>query len=301
MAKQKRAQTKILRESVAVIGHGNWGTSLAYAIRRSSWTLREIVVREHPAAPRTRSTKPRHPWPHAALDAEILWLCVPDDAIEAACAELLRHRPSLRGQIVTHSSGARTASALQAARLAGARTAAVHPVMTFPTRRIVSLKNVLFGIESESPAARTRLKQLVTAIGGESFPIAAQNKVLYHAAGTLSSPLLVSALTAAEQTARLAGLAPAIAAKMTAVLAEASLANLRTQGPANSFSGPLARGDAGTIRLHLEALREHPVLAGVYRALAGHALESLPVRERETMAALLQPETKPARRKQHRK
>jgi predicted short-subunit dehydrogenase-like oxidoreductase (DUF2520 family) len=173
--------------------------------------------------------------------------------------------------------------------------------MTFPTRRIVSLKNVLFGIEAESPAARNRLKQLAAALGGEPFTIAAQSKVLYHAAGTMASPLIVSALTAAQQTARLAGLTPAVAAKMTGVLAEASLGNLRSRGAANSFSGPLARGDAGTIRLHLEALREHPVLAGVYRALATHALDSLPVRERDTIAALLQPEPKPARRRQNKK
>jgi predicted short-subunit dehydrogenase-like oxidoreductase (DUF2520 family) len=299
MAKQQRAQTKLLRESVAVIGLGNWGTSLASAIRRSPWNLTEIVTR---IAPSTRSRSlPLRTWQTATLSAEVLWLCVPDDAIEAACATLRQHRPSLRGQIVAHSSGARTASALEAARRAGARTAAVHPVMTFPTRRIVSLKGVLFGIEAESPAVRTRLKQLVTALGGEPFPLSAQSKSLYHAAGTLASPLLVSALAAAQQTARLAGLTPAVAAKMTAVLAQASLANFRAQGPANSFSGPLARGDAGTIRLHLEALQEHPVLVGVYRALAAHALDSLPVRERETIAALLQPEAKPARRKQNTK
>ena len=298
MAKKQQAQSKILRESVAVIGPGNWGTSLADAIRRSPWNLHEVIVRHQPDA---RTKLPLHAWPNAALDAEILWLCVPDDAIESTCAQLLHHRPSLRGQIVAHSSGARTTSALEAARLAGARTAAVHPVMTFPTRRIVPLKNVLFGVESESPAVRTRLRQLVTALGGEPFPISAKSKVLYHAAGTLASPLLISALAAAQQTARLAGLPPAIAAKMTAVLAQASLANFRTQGPANSFSGPLARGDAGTIRLHLEALHEHPVLAEAYRALASHALQALPVRERESIAALLHPEPKPARRKQNKK
>ncbi len=297
MAKKQRAQAKIICESVTVIGPGNWGTSLAQAIHRSPWNLREIIVRNHPK--QSRPATPCHAWPHAALDAEIVWLCVPDDTIESACAELLRHRPTLRGQIVVHSSGARTAQALQAARLAGARTAAVHPVMTFPTRRVVSLKNILFGIESESPTARNRLKQLVAAIGGESFTIAAPKKALYHAAGTMASPLLVSALTAAQQTARLAGLTPTVAAKMTSVLAEASLGNLRSRGTADSFSGPLARGDAGTIRLHLEALREHPVQAGVYRALAVHALDSLPVRERETIAALLKQE--PASRRQNRK
>lgn len=284
MANKRR--TRVVRGSVAVVGQGNWGTSLAQAVRRSAWHLREVVVRSRPPA---RKALPSHSWQNAALDAEILWLCVPDDAIEQACAELVRLRPSLHGQTVAHSSGARTAKALDAARQAGARVAAVHPVMTFPDRRVIRLQGVLFGVETEDPACRRRLRQLVRALGGEPFAIGAESKVLYHAASTMASPLLVSALTAAEEMARLAGLSRNVAAKMTGVLAEATLSNLHRHGAAKSFSGPLARGDAGTIRLHLEALGKHPQLAGVYRALASHALERLPVKQRETIASLLEP------------
>ena len=167
----------------------------------------------------------------------------------------------------------------------------------FPGRKAAPLKGVLFGVEAESAACRKRLEELVRALGGEPFVIAAENKVLYHAAGMMVSPLLVSVVTAAEEMARLAGLPREVAAKMTEALAEATLSNVRRRGAAESFSGPLARGDVGTIRLHLAALGEHPVLAGVYRALASHALEALPVRERDAMAALLEPEPKPRKRK----
>ena len=63
-----------------------------------------------------RTSLPVREWGEAALDAEVIWLCVGDDAIEAAGAEGVRGRPDLRGQIVAHSSGARTAGALEAAR-----------------------------------------------------------------------------------------------------------------------------------------------------------------------------------------
>lgn len=282
---EKRRKT-VARGSVAVVGLGNWGTSLARGVERSEWELREVVVRRRGAG---RTALPVRAWDEAALDAEVVWLSVPDDGIEAACAELVRRRVDLRGQVVAHSSGARTADALEAARQAGARVAAVHPVMTFPGRRVVKLAGVLFGVEAEQAACRTRLKALVRALGGEPFAIEAKSKVLYHAAGTMVSPLLVSALTAAEEMARLAGLRPEVAARMTAALAEATLRNVRKRGAAQSFSGPLARGDAGTIQLHLAALGEHPELAGVYRALARHALERLPVKEREAIGALLIP------------
>jgi predicted short-subunit dehydrogenase-like oxidoreductase (DUF2520 family) len=230
---------------------------------------------------------PLREWGDAALDAEVVWLAVPDDAIEAACGELVRRRGDLRGQVVAHSSGARTAGSLEAARLAGARVGAVHPVMTFPVRRVVGVKGVLFGVEAENAVCRRRLKDVVRALGGEPFVIASASKVLYHAAGMMASPLLVSALTAAEEMARRAGLSREVAARMTGELAAVTVQNVRKRGAAASFSGPLARGDAGTIRLHLAALGEHPVLAGVYGALARQALDSLPVKEREAMALLL--------------
>lgn len=290
MAEKRRA--KVARNSVAVVGLGNWGSSLARAVSGSEWELREVVVREVVRGGRT--ALPVRTWDEAELDAEVIWLCVGDDGIAAACAELVRRRVDLRGQVVAHSSGARTAGALEAARVAGARVASVHPVMTFPGRRVVRLRGVLFGVEAEQAACRRRLMELVRALGGEPFAIAAVSKVLYHAAGTMASPLLVSALTAAEEMARLAGLGREVAAKMTGALAEATLGNVRRRGAAASFSGPLARGDAGTIRLHLEALGEHPVLAGVYRELARYALDALPVKEREAVAWLLEPERKPA-------
>lgn len=288
-ATEKPARNAVVRSSVVMVGLGNWGSSLAQAVRKSDWSLREVVVRRRSGR---RTALLVRNWSEAALDAELIWLCVPDDAIEVACAELVRRRPDLRGQMVVHSSGARTAEALETARLSGARVAAAHPVMTFPGRGVVPLKGVLFGVEAEQPACRTRLKQVVRALGGEPFVISAENKALYHAAGTMASPLLVSAMAAAQEMAQLAGLSHEVATKMTAALAGATLKNVQQRGAAKSFSGPLARGDAGTIRLHLEALQEHPVLAGVYRALASHALESLPVNHRELVAALLEPGSK---------
>ena len=303
--------TATARGTLAVIGLGNWGTALAHAALRlrpeNGLTLREVVVRTRPAAASLRGSQtrsglpirtPTRTWNEAALDAEFLWLCVPDDAIEAACAELVGRKADLRGQIVLHASGARESALLRPALEAGARIASVHPVMSFPTRAAVPLQGLLYGVETADATARRRLFAMLRTLGGDPFAIAPGSKHLYHAAGTLASPLLVSAFTAAAETARLAGIAPAAAAKMAAVLAGATLQNIEQRGAAQSFSGPFARGDAGTIKLHLQALAAHPVLAGVYRALALQALEALPVRERESIAALLRaPQKKSQRRR----
>ena len=276
-----------LKPGVAVIALGNWGTSLTAALANAD-LLHEIVVRRRKASSPPAAVS----WKHAALDAHILWLCVPDSAISDVAAEIVYRRPDLRGQIIVHSSGALTVDALDAARRAPDRrhspaVASVHPVMTFPTRHAIPLSGVLFGIESPNPAPRRTLHSLIRKLGGHPFDIASKDKALYHAAGTLASPLLVSELTAAIVTARLAGLDRKTAVRWVEALATATSRNLFACGPSNSFSGPFARGDASTIRLHLQALQKHPIVADVYRSLALHALATLPVRSAQALIAAL--------------
>lgn len=271
-------------DSLALIGLGNWGTSLAYGVLSAGLSLREIVVRGR--TPREVSGLPIVRWKQACLDAPIVWLCVPDGEIEAAAQQMAAGR-SLRGQIVVHSSGALTVDALAAARSAGAQVAAVHPVMTFPTRQPVPLTHVLFGIETASPVARRKLTEVVHRLGGRAFRIDGRRKALYHTAGTMASPLLVSALGAAIETARSAGLNPRDAAEVIEALSQATLRNVFARGAGQSFSGPFARGDAATVKLHLQALAGHPILAGVYHSLALHALESLPVKNRRALTQVL--------------
>ncbi len=275
------------RIDVAVIGLGNWGSSLAAALTRAGVPVREIVVRR-----RMRSCPyPTVLWTKAALDARILWLCVSDSAISDVATRIANRRPDLSGQIVVHSSGALTVDALEPARRYGATVASVHPAMTFPTRKAVPLDSVLFGVEAPDSSTRRTLHSLIRKLGGQPFDIASENKALYHAAGTLASPLLVSELAAAIETARLAGLDRKTAARWVETLAQATAKNVFARGAARSFSGPFARGDASTIRLHLQALQQHPMLPDLYRSLAVHALGALPV---QNARALVEALRKPA-------
>jgi predicted short-subunit dehydrogenase-like oxidoreductase (DUF2520 family) len=273
-----------MKDEVTVIGPGNWGSSLLAALRRARIPVREVVSRTR----RSGATSLRD----AQLNARILWFCVPDGAIADVAAALVERRReqerTLRGQLVVHSSGALTVAALEVARKAGAAVASVHPAMSFPTREVVDLQDVLFGVESQQPEVKRRLYALIRKIGGRPFAIPSAKKALYHAAGTLASPLLVSELTAAIATARMAGLSAGEARKLVGVLALATVRNVFEQGETKSFSGPFARGDVATISLHLRALAEHPIVAEIYRSLARNAVEALPVERQGEIRSLLE-------------
>jgi predicted short-subunit dehydrogenase-like oxidoreductase (DUF2520 family) len=259
------------RGGVAVIGLGNWGTSLAAALDPCGLLAERVHAQR-------RGSRVR-------LDARVLWLCVPDGAI-ASTAEWLvgqrrdLHSQDLDGQTVVHSSGALDRRVLAVAVRAGARTASVHPMMSFPTRRVVALKGTRFGVEAADAATRKELFALVRRLGGRPFAIDGRGKAMYHAGAMFGSPLLVATLAAGVRAMREAGIAEEEALALLGPMAAATVANVQKLGLARSFSGPLARGDAATVKLHREALEKHPLVAYVYDSLARLAAEDLPSADR---------------------
>jgi predicted short-subunit dehydrogenase-like oxidoreductase (DUF2520 family) len=276
-----------IRKGVVVIGAGNWGSSLAVGVVAAGIPLIEVVVRSVRGRRAKSGGVGAISWENAKLDAEVLWICVPDGAIAEVAAQIAKRRGDLlHGQTVVHSSGALTIAGLKSARLAGAGVGGIAPVFSFPTPRPVPLDGVLFAVEAGPKEAR-KLTGLVRKLGGKPLLISSESKVLYHAAATMASPLLVSAMQAAVVTAGLAGLNPREAEAVVRVLAETSSQNFFSRGAQRSFSGPFARGDAGTVELHLRALLEHPTLYCAYLALARNAVESLPVRNRVELERVL--------------
>lgn len=286
--KAKRTRKRIVppRKGVAIIGAGNWGSSLASAAIRSKVPLLEVVVRRTGRAGVAAGAASAVAWRDAVLDAETIWICVPDGETPDVAASIIARRPQLHGQVVIHSSGAFTVAALEAAKQAGARVGAAAPVFTFPTREPVALTGVAFAVEA-APSAWRKISGLVRELGGRPFRISAETKVLYHAAATMASPLLASALHAAVTTARVAGLRQIDAETVVASLARATLQNYFERGSRRSFSGAFARGDTQTIELHLEALLPHPTLHKIYLALARNAVNSFPVRDEAGLKRLL--------------
>lgn len=262
-----------LERGVAVIGLGNWGSSLAAALDRVGLLAERVHARR-------RSTR-------APLNARCLWLCVPDAAIEETCAWLVEVRPDLRGQVVVHSSGALNRSVLGAAERAGAKTGSVHPMMSFPTRRPVELGGTRFAVETEDDATGRLLFTLARRIDGRPFAIDGTKKAMYHAAAMFGSPFIVATLAAGVSAMREAGIDEREALALLGPMTATTVANVQKQGLARSFSGPLARGDVATVKLHRKALERHPLEAHVYDSLARLAARDLPSKNRSALEKTL--------------
>jgi predicted short-subunit dehydrogenase-like oxidoreductase (DUF2520 family) len=279
------------KPTVAILGPGRLGSSLAFALKSAGYSIREIISRNRASSIKSATALAHKVGAKASslakarLDADLLWLCVPDSQISPIAHQLAAKKLD-RPNFVFHSSGALTSDELDSLRQPGASVASVHPLMTFVRGASPSLENVPFALEGDREAIRTA-QTIAHDLGGEPFLISAETKPLYHAWGAFLSPLLVAALITSEQVAHAAGLSTRHARKKMMPIIRQTLANYFALGPAGSFSGPLVRGDTHVLRRHLAHLKKLPEARAVYLALTSAALRHLPTRRRVELARIL--------------
>jgi predicted short-subunit dehydrogenase-like oxidoreductase (DUF2520 family) len=283
------------RPSIAIIGAGPVGSTLAKHMATAGYSITEIISRKRPRSLAKARRLARSVGASAAtattarLHADVIWFCVPDAEVAEAAADLSSH--AWNAKIALHSSGVLTSDALGILRRKGAAVASVHPLMTFVRRSAPQLRDVTFAIEGDSQAARAAF-EIVRKLGGNPVRLRRQDKAAYHAFATVVCPLLVSLLASAEAVALLAKISGPKARRRMFPMLRQTLANYERLGPAKSFSGPFVRGDVATVRQHLSVLASAPAAKRVYIALAEAALESLPSHNtsaiQELMAAISQ-------------
>lgn len=296
--RQGRKKEARKKPAVAFVGAGKLAGFVAPALAQAGYRITEIVARAGAGSMKRARTLARRVGARAvtanraALDADVLWFAVPDGEIQRAAESLARAAKALRMKLLRprfafHSSGALGSGELASLRKLGTRVASVHPLMTFVPRSRPSLAGVPFAVEGNGSAIRVA-RTMVRELGGNSFVLAAQPKVAYHAWATMTSPLLVAYLVTLEKAAHAAGLGRGKARQMSLPIIRQTVENYARMGPANSFSGPFVRGDAETVAKHLALLKRSPKVRAVYRALARMALDGLPVRNGDRLSGLLE-------------
>ena len=265
--------------------------ALAPALACAGYHIEEIVSRRANESLRRANTLARRTRARtvttdkARLSSEIIWFCVTDDAIAGAARDLAA-RVDWKGKIALHSSGALSSDELAPLQHRGAAIGSVHPMMTFVRSSDVDMKGVPFALEGDTRAVHVG-RRVALDLGGMPFRISKENKVLYHAMGSFSSPMVVAVLALAERIAAAAGIPRSkIHAVMGPILLK-TLDNFLKNGAAAAFSGPINRGDLDTVRKHVTELGRVPGAREAYAALARAAAEMLPIKRRDELLKVL--------------
>ncbi|KAD4059640.1 DUF2520 domain-containing protein [Arthrobacter yangruifuii] len=275
------------RLGVGVIGAGRVGAVLGAALRAAEHAVVGVSAVSDASRERAENLLPGVPVleiPDIVERSELVLLAVPDDALEPLVAGLAKTGAWQAGQLVAHTSGRFGTEVLAPARAAGAIPLALHPAMTFTgmSLDLTRLADCSFGISA--PAAVLPIAQaLVVEMGAEPVVIDEADRVLYHAALAHASNHLVT--LASQSTQLLAGLGVEHPDRLLGPLMRASLENALASGE-GALTGPVARGDVGTVSAHARALAD----AGTEDIRAAYAALSAATAARAVDRGLLTPQ-----------
>ena len=257
-------------ETFAIIGLGKVGSSIGCLLKQAGYNIVAVVDQSEETLRKNIVYTGGKPFSNPSeidVDAACFIITTGDDQIQKACEELSPHLKA--DSVVIHMSGAGGLDLLRPARRAGAKTGSIHPLQTFSDieTAIGSLAGTVYGITVD-PDLENWANRLVRAIGGVPFFVDNRDRALYHAAACIVSNYFVSLMYMAEEIYRILGLDAKEARRAFWPLLMGTLHNIEQKGSVPSLTGPIARGDLGTLEKHLEAIRaQMPSLLSVYGEL----------------------------------
>lgn len=245
------------RLGVGIIGAGKVGAVLGAALRAAEHAVVGVSAVSEASRERADTLLPGVPVleiQDIVERAELVLLAVPDDALGPLVDGLAKLSAWQPGQLVAHTSGRFGVGILHPVRAAGAVPLALHPAMTFTgmSLDLTRLLDCTFGVTAD-PAMLPIAQALVVEMGAEPVAIAEGDRPLYHAALAHGSNHLVTLVAQAAEMLREVGVEEP--GRMLGPLLRASLENALASGE-SALTGPVARGDAGTVAAHAEALRD---------------------------------------------
>jgi predicted short-subunit dehydrogenase-like oxidoreductase (DUF2520 family) len=228
------------------------GQGLALALGSAGWSVHLVSRTTHPVAPPLRL----HAGGRAAAvrGADLVLLAVPDGAVPSVAAELAADEVVAPRHVVLHLSGLLDRGALVPLASTGAALGSFHPLQTVsePAAAPQRLRGAYAGIEGDERALAAG-RGLAEALGMVAVPIPAAAKPAYHAGAAFAANYTTVLAAVAERVATAAGVPAEVAARLYLPLIRGAAANLEL-GPAAALTGPVRRGDAGTVAAHLQAL-----------------------------------------------
>ncbi len=259
---------------VGFVGAGTVGTALAVRLSQGGYQVVAVSSRSHSSSEKLAESVPdcRAVENNQAVadTAELVFITTPDDAIGPVTAGIQWHA----GQDVVHCSGADSTATLEPARKLGANVGAFHPLQTFASVKeaVENIAGSTFAVEAEEPLLST-LKDMATTLDGNWIELKASDKVIYHAAAVIACNYLVALVKLATDLWQTFDVPPEQATKALLPLLRGTINNIDNIGIPQCLTGPIARGDIGTITKHITALQEAaPAVLSTYCELGRQAI-----------------------------
>ncbi|HJX03957.1 MAG TPA: DUF2520 domain-containing protein [Dehalococcoidia bacterium] len=260
--------------NIGFIGAGTTGTALASRLDQQGFMVRAVashsLTSARRLAGRLENCKVYNTPQEVSDNAHLVFITTPDDVIATVVNSVKWHER----QYIVHCSGTHSLDIIDAAKKYGAISGAFHPLQTFADieQAFNNLPGSTFAIEAGEPLLAT-LKEMAIALKCDCVLLQAGDKALYHTAAVFSCNYLVTLVKLATDLWSDFGVDQGTAIRAMLPLLRGTLQNIQNIGLPNCLTGPIARGDLGTIQKHISTLeKENPDVLGCYKLLGHHTI-----------------------------
>ncbi|MFN8048978.1 MAG: DUF2520 domain-containing protein [Ancrocorticia sp.] len=243
------------RMKIGIVSAGKVGAVLGAALRGAGHTIVGAYARSEASMERLENLLPGVPAAEIkdiSVAADMILLAVPDDELGPLVDGMARLGLFRQGHLVVHVAGRYGTSVLAPAVQSGAIALALHPAMTFTgtsldLKRLIDCPIAVTGNAMFLPIGEA----LAVEMEGRAVVVAEEDRGLYHAALCHGANHVVTLVTQAMRMLEAAGIEDP--GGYLGPLVEASLDGALRSGEA-LLTGPVVRGDAGTVADHLQAV-----------------------------------------------
>jgi len=262
----------VMIDEIFIVGAGAVGRSLALAWKTAGLSVMGIhdtlntdvfQVGEHVGVKSYFGEIPVN----VVEKASVLVLAIPFESIEHIANDAVLKKARTGSQIWLHTAGAYGKSIFGSLEKRTAGCGVLHPALAFPKRTYSAIPKDSCFSYAGSTAVRNVAQRLVGLLDSKLVDVSEENRPGYHAAMVMVSNYQAALLHASERILKDMGMDPADAVQMASSLAKSALLAFEEQGVSQGLTGPLARGEMGTIQRHLTALAKMPREAQLYRNL----------------------------------
>jgi predicted short-subunit dehydrogenase-like oxidoreductase (DUF2520 family) len=239
----------------ALLGAGSVGTAVAELLRRAG--DRPIAVSSRTEASARRAAEMLGAPVTSATGcarADVILVGAPDAALSEIDGILASQLGP--GQVVWHFAGAYGIEPFPGVARAGAGVAALHPVQACPSvdAAIARLPGSAWGVTSSEELDAWAQVVISGHLDGIPVPVAESDRAAWHAAGVVTSNGMAALMATGERI--LTGIGIDGPEAVLGPLARGTIQNaVEAGGGADALTGPVVRGDTGTIKRHVAALR----------------------------------------------
>ena len=259
---------------IGIIGAGKVGTTLGKYLSIHGKNVTGFYSRTHESADEAATFAETETYSSLCKlveQSDVIFITTPDGVIHQVWGELLHQ--DISNRIICHFSGSLSSHVFSGREEAGASGISMHPMYAFSDKfhSYEQFHTAYLTLEGD-PEAVAVMKPMWEAIGHHVLTLKAEDKIKYHAAAAMASNEMLGLMQASLDILSECGFSEKDSMALLTPLVQGNIASMLEKGCVNALTGPVERGDAQTVRKHLQAL-EGSKAGKIYQSLGSTMVE----------------------------